>query len=218
MDTPNDFIFLNECVADRFNPFTEGEYLVIQTSPQRMKLNVEYRTDDYRKGRSYCDLENMGHDYTSFGLRLFNEGKLWRVNYDGEPVKLSEEQNWTINENYLALNYSQNDEGGIMIHQCSYPFFATSVTNCNIHGEHVYSIHLITCLQSDSGREISSCPNCGYSLVLNGEDDDGEDDDDDAPTVCIGCSNYHGISYDGRKLICAIHPYGCSNENCLDFE
>lgn len=108
MDTPNDFVFLNECVANRFNPFDEGEYLVIQTSPQQMKLNVEHRTNDYKKAISHCDLENMGHDYTSFAVRIFYQGKLWRVNDDGEPTKVSAQQNWSINENYLTLHYSNS--------------------------------------------------------------------------------------------------------------
>lgn len=107
-----------------------------------------------------------------------------------------------------------------MIHQCSYPYFTTSVTNCNVHEEYVYSIQAVTCLVDDSAREISSCPNCGYSLVLNDEGEDEEDDDgqEDTPTACIGCNNYHGISYARIQLICAIHPYGCSNETCLDFQ
>lgn len=37
---------------------------------------------------------------------------------------------------------------------------------------------------------------------------------------CIGCRNYHGQTYGGQTLICAIHPYGPdpSQEQCPDWE
>lgn len=34
--------------------------------------------------------------------------------------------------------------------------------------------------------------------------------------LCSSCINYHGKTYHGNVLICAIHPYG--QENCTDFE
>ncbi len=36
--------------------------------------------------------------------------------------------------------------------------------------------------------------------------------------ACVGCSNYHGHSYGGNLLVCAMHPYGWKNENCPDWE
>lgn len=37
--------------------------------------------------------------------------------------------------------------------------------------------------------------------------------------VCRGCRNYHGKSYGGRMLVCAIHPSGVGEEtSCADFE
>ena len=35
--------------------------------------------------------------------------------------------------------------------------------------------------------------------------------------ACIGCSNYHGHSYNGEVLICGMHPYGWSEKNCPDW-
>ena len=36
--------------------------------------------------------------------------------------------------------------------------------------------------------------------------------------ACVGCSNYHGYSYGGHLLVCAMHPYGWENENCPDWQ
>ncbi|MEH2289798.1 hypothetical protein [Nostoc sp.] len=36
--------------------------------------------------------------------------------------------------------------------------------------------------------------------------------------ACIGCSHYHGQVYGGNLLVCAMHPHGCEDENCPDWE
>lgn len=36
--------------------------------------------------------------------------------------------------------------------------------------------------------------------------------------ACINCANYHGQSYNGNLLVCAMHPEGWSDENCPDWE
>jgi hypothetical protein len=36
--------------------------------------------------------------------------------------------------------------------------------------------------------------------------------------ACVGCCNYHGESYDGNMLVCAMHPYGADGLNCSDWE
>ena len=36
--------------------------------------------------------------------------------------------------------------------------------------------------------------------------------------ACDGCTNYHGQSYGGNKLICAIHPAGVDGDRCGDWE
>jgi hypothetical protein len=36
--------------------------------------------------------------------------------------------------------------------------------------------------------------------------------------ACIGCSHYHGQVYGGNLLVCAMHPHGCEDNNCLDWE
>lgn len=38
------------------------------------------------------------------------------------------------------------------------------------------------------------------------------------PAVCKGCTNYHGQTYGGNKLICGIHPYGWDGDECPDKE
>lgn len=37
------------------------------------------------------------------------------------------------------------------------------------------------------------------------------------PGICSNCINYHGEIYEGIRLICAIHPYGCSESSCPDY-
>lgn len=37
--------------------------------------------------------------------------------------------------------------------------------------------------------------------------------------ACVGCRNYHGYSYNGTPLVCAMHPYGWeAEESCPDWE
>lgn len=40
--------------------------------------------------------------------------------------------------------------------------------------------------------------------------------EDPTPEVCRGCRHYHGHSYGGERLICAMHPYGVEQEQCGD--
>ena len=40
----------------------------------------------------------------------------------------------------------------------------------------------------------------------------------DKNPACVGCSNYHGQAYNGRLLVCAIHPYGYDDVSCPDWE
>jgi hypothetical protein len=40
--------------------------------------------------------------------------------------------------------------------------------------------------------------------------------EDPTPEVCRGCCHYHGHSYGGEQLICAMHPYGVEQEECGD--
>ena len=36
--------------------------------------------------------------------------------------------------------------------------------------------------------------------------------------ACIDCINYHGQSYNGNLLVCAMHPEGWADQNCPDWE
>jgi hypothetical protein len=42
--------------------------------------------------------------------------------------------------------------------------------------------------------------------------------EDQTPKVCRGCVHYHGRSYGGERLICAMHPYGVEYDECGDRE
>ncbi|MGD1904507.1 MAG: hypothetical protein ACFB0C_00775 [Leptolyngbyaceae cyanobacterium] len=36
--------------------------------------------------------------------------------------------------------------------------------------------------------------------------------------ACVGCRHYHGQTYGGNLLICAMHPYGAEEPQCPDWE
>ena len=36
--------------------------------------------------------------------------------------------------------------------------------------------------------------------------------------ACIGCQHYHGHVYSGNLLVCGMHPYGWTDDNCPDWE
>lgn len=36
--------------------------------------------------------------------------------------------------------------------------------------------------------------------------------------ACVGCRHYHGQSYNGTMLVCAMHPFGWEEEKCPDWE
>lgn len=36
--------------------------------------------------------------------------------------------------------------------------------------------------------------------------------------ACIGCIHYDGSAYGGNLLVCGMHPYGCEQITCADWE
>ena len=40
----------------------------------------------------------------------------------------------------------------------------------------------------------------------------------DKNPACIGCKHYHGRVYSGNLLVCGMHPYGWTDDNCPDWE
>ena len=38
------------------------------------------------------------------------------------------------------------------------------------------------------------------------------------PAVCQGCCHYHGQTYGGQLLVCAMHPYGVEASSCPDWQ
>ncbi len=36
--------------------------------------------------------------------------------------------------------------------------------------------------------------------------------------ACIGCCHYHGYSYNGEMLVCAMHPHGVDGNHCQDWQ
>lgn len=104
MDTKEDFVFLLECVAEKFNLYQEGEYLVIQAR-NGWRLHPLHRGFDYRTAKRFCEFENLGSDYNHFSVRIIHQGKLHRVDSDSSPTELSHVQDWKIAEDYYNARY-----------------------------------------------------------------------------------------------------------------
>ncbi|NDJ26290.1 hypothetical protein GS682_32995 [Nostoc sp. B(2019)] len=219
MDTERDFLFCNERIATDFNPFCEGEYLVIQTYPYEKNLRVSKRSFNYQTANSSCEIENLAHDCSSFGLRIFHDSKLWTVDFEGNPQSLSKQQNWKIAEKYFQSCCTNNVECEVNVCQCSYPYFSTLRVDISNTGEYGSHLRLETCLVDDNSREIDHCPNCNCALIVEfDEDEDDVDEEESTPVACIGCQNYHGQYYGGNMLVCGIHALGWDGENCPDFQ
>ncbi|MEA5595673.1 hypothetical protein [Rivularia sp. UHCC 0363] len=216
MDTPEDFQFLTASVVQQHNPYQEGEYLVIKTYPREKRLCCVHRSFDYSIARNKRDLENLAHDYSSFGLRVFHQGKLYQVINSGEPGIISKQQDWKIHPDYEDAHYDQNAEGEIIVCDCSYPYFSALVSYSSLCNEPIAESQPLTCLVDDEGREIDNCPNCGGRLIIDYEDEE-DWEEDYIPTACEGCSNYHGQFYNRNLLVCAIHPHGFDSKSCPDF-
>lgn len=220
MDTERDFLFFNPRIATKYNPFYEGEYLVIQTYPREHKLIVEHRNFDYKNAKSHCELENLAHDYTSFSLRVFHDDKLWEVNYEGQPQSISKQQNWKVAQEYLEAHYATHTDAEVVVCQCSYPYFSSLTSHISNSGQPITSWQSLTCLVEGKGQDIQTCPNCNASLIRVDESEDDDCDFDDEvsrPIACIGCTNYHGVEYGDNVLVCGIHPNGWDSDNCPDY-
>lgn len=193
-----------------------GQYVVIQTHPLGRRIRYIYNTFNLTKARQRKELENLAHDYTCFGIRMYFCGKLYEIKLDGTRGILSLEQDWRIKQRYWDVHCIRSNDAAVIVCECSYPYFTGMVMNSN-SGLEPWS-QPVTCLVEDHGREINQCPNCGRDLFC--EDDEEEEDDEYnyyIPTACIGCNNYHGRFYWGKQLICAIHPKGYDGESCPDY-
>ena len=40
----------------------------------------------------------------------------------------------------------------------------------------------------------------------------------DKNPACVGCKHYHGRVYGENLLVCGMHPYGWTDDNCPDWE
>jgi hypothetical protein len=202
MDTERDFLFVDERIATSFNPFSEGEYLVIQTYPRDKELRVDKRSFNYKSAETHCNLQNLAHDYTSFGVRIFHELKLWHVDFWGNPSEISKKQDWLITQAYLKAHYDRKTEEEIIVCSCSYPYFSSLKNRMGECGDIEYW-RPVTCLVDDHGRDIECCPNCNSRLIEEDDLDEDFDDEEFTPVYCVGCSNYHGQYYGDNLLVCA---------------
>lgn len=209
MDTKQDFEFLNEYVAERYNLYSEGEYIVIQTWYKSIRLRPLHRGFDFACANSFCEFENLGSDYNHYSLRINHQGKLHHVSGNGAPTIKSREQDWKVAANYLQAHYDRNSDGEIKVCGCSYPFFWQFKTYINKHGEGAVIAYPVTCLMDDHSREIDNCPNCNARLI-----EEEEDSWDEAPETCKGCKYYS----DNYFMPCAVHPYGLDEDICSDWQ
>ncbi|OKH31741.1 hypothetical protein NIES2101_41305 [Calothrix sp. HK-06] len=214
MDTQEDFVFLNDRVAEKFNPYQEGEYLVVQTR-SGWRLHPLHRGFDYRAANKFCEMENLGSDYSHYSVRVVHQGKLHCVDWEGAATKPSKEQDWKIHEEYYNARYKDNLDCEIETCDCSYPVFWNYGTRI-LNGEASEVWRPITCLVEDHGREIDNCPNCNTRLGNSPEDEEDEEYWDDMPPVCEGCRYYYSAD---NSIVCAVHPQGPDDDYiCSDWE
>lgn len=130
------------------NNFIEGQYLVIQSYPANIPLKIIHHCQHYNDAITKCELENLSHDYSSFNVVIFHEGRFWTVS-KGLPYKVSEQQHWQITE--VLTGFYEGDDGDLKYCECGYPYL-------------ICDYDIVTCLKDDKGRSISECPNCNREL------------------------------------------------------
>lgn len=200
--------------------FLNGQYLVIKIFPRSLSLEVVFKGFDLQKARHKQFMEEMATDYSTFAIRMYFQGKLYKVNNDGTRGKLSLQQNWRIHHYYLHMHHKSSEDGGILTCRCSYPYFTFLVLESHL-GNYRAGSQTMTCLGNDNGHDILNCPNCGSSLPFRRQAIIAEDEEEDEqyliPATCNGCTNYHGGFYGNNQLICAIHPSGAEDKHCPDY-
>ena len=105
MDTKEDFKFLIGSIAEQYNPYQEGEYLVMQSCSGNLRLTPIYRSFDYRAAEKFREIENLGSDYQYYVTRVVHEGKLYYVDKNGAAISPSYEQDWKIHEEYYNARF-----------------------------------------------------------------------------------------------------------------
>jgi hypothetical protein len=214
MDSPDDFVFLLEEVANRFNPLYEGEYLVIQVRSGNRRLYALHRGFNYQIAKDFAEMENLGSDYNHYTIRIIHNGKLHHVDASGHPTTESREQDWKIDSTYSHYPYLTEDRDcGIEVCECSYPVFWSWRSTNDSQGQPEEIWQAVTCLSQDHGRVVTLCPNCQRPLV---EVEDYEEDWNfyfPIPETCVGCK-YYAHTY---EIVCALHPKGIEGNFCPDY-
>jgi hypothetical protein len=199
MDTKEDFVFLTDDVADKFNPYQEGEYLVIQVHTKDILLRSLHRGFDYHAAKNFSDLIRLNNRGKHYYLRVIHLKKLYTVNWDGAPVKLAHQQDWKIHEDYYKRHHTENLDCRVETCVCSYPLFWSWEDYTHPNGDPDQLWRPMTCLIDDHGREVDNCPNCDKKLI--------------ASKVCTGCKYYN----DNFLLACAVNPCGSVDNICPDY-
>ena len=112
------------------------------------------------------------------------------------------------------LEHSEGDGDGWLefCKVCGYPVFYSLSYYDNSEGDWVEYWQPVNPIERDNFlNKIDNCPTCDSQLINDNEEDC------EPPTICNGCSNYHGQVYNGNLLVCAIHPNGSEKESCPDF-
>lgn len=217
MDNQEDFLLLEEHIAERFNPLQEGEYIVLQTRTGSWRLHPLLRTFSYWQAENRCSMENMGADYSHYSVRIVQDGKLHRVDMNGYANQLSKEQDWQIQQEYWNARYVEKADCEIETCRCSYPVFWSWRQVLGAGSQMVRDWRALTCLVQDHGRMVSKCPNCEAPLLVDEDNDPQNEEDcwfgwDHAAEMCGDCK-YFNFSFAG----CAVHPFGVEGETCPDY-
>lgn len=221
MDTPEDFLFLDARVALEFNPYQEGEYLVLKYVVGEMHLRVVYRDFCYCTAQISYYKENLATPFKKDRfelniLRINLGGKLYCVNLEGAPSELSEQQDWKIHHDYRGAGYVENFRSGIKACVCTYPLFRSWKNYIHPNEDPDLLWDAATCLVDDHGREVDNCPNCHKKLTkvfgrqLNPI---AYKNRQKILPECFNCQYYSS----NHLLLCAVYPSGPVDDICPDY-
>lgn len=223
MDTPENCLFINTRIAEGFNPYKEGEYLVVQIFPIDWPLRVIHRSFDYNAAtlvRKACLEDYFSHrdEHKYCELNVIHLRKLYYVDFDGVPVELSRQQDWKIHEDYFNARCTKSLDFKLSSCSCSYPLYWSWRDYTFPNGDFDELWHPKTCLIDDHGREVDNCPNCDSELmkVFSRQLTYTHMARKNRRKTLSGCASCKYYS-DNHLLPCAVHPCRPVDDICPDY-
>lgn len=195
--------------------FKEDEYVVVKFHPGCEFTFCVFRTGDYREAYEHL-LNLLNSPYTLFNnapsrafyvVKKFHQQGLYPVTEGGEI-------NWELvddtNSRWVKTSYQPNVYSSHQIQKSVYNY-QTLVT---ASADEIDSRHQdFESLVQEHPRVINQPTEKDAAPIENNFKNNVTITTDN----CLKCHNYHGKTYNGNKLICAMHPCGYEGDSCLDY-